>query len=70
MLWNHRLIKRTDGLEVFYSIHEVFYDDRGNPESCTQNAVGVCGESKAEILETLQLMERALSMPTLNYEDF
>lgn len=71
MTWNHRLVKRTiNDNETLYSIHEVYYNDQGVPESITENPVGVTEDSKGDIMTTLRHMERALSMPTLNYEDF
>lgn len=70
MSWNYRLVKRTHNDKVFYGIHEVYYDDQGNPKSITENPVGVTEESKGDIMTTLRHMERALAMPTLNYEDF
>jgi hypothetical protein len=48
----------------------VYYNDQGVPESITENPVGVIEDSKGDIMTTLRHMERALSMPTLNYEDF
>ncbi len=70
MTWNHRLVKHTHDNEVFYAIHEVYYDEQGNPESITQDPVGVSEQSKDDVMTTLRHMERALTMPTLNYEDF
>ncbi len=70
MTWNYRLVKRTWGGEVLYGIHEVYYDDQGEPESITGDPVGVSEESKGDIMTTLRYMEQALTMPTLNYEDF
>ena len=70
MTWNYRLVKSTHGVNVLYAIHEVYYDDHGTPKSITENPVGVTAESKDDIMTTLRHMERALTMPTLNYEDF
>ena len=70
MSWNYRLVKRTHGDQVFYGIHEVYYNDQSVPESITENPVGVSEESKGDIMTSLRHMERALTMPTLNYEDF
>lgn len=70
MAWNHRLIKRTHDTGVFYAIHEVYYDESGKPESITENPVSISEHSKSDVMTTLRRMERALTMPTLNYEDF
>lgn len=70
MSWNYRLVKRTHGDQVSYAIHEVYYNDHNVPESITKNPVVVAEESKGDVMTTLRQMERALTMPTLNYEDF
>jgi hypothetical protein len=70
MTWDYRLVKRTYRGEVLYGLHEVYYDDQGTPESITEDPVGVAEQSKGDIMTTLRHMERALTMPTLNYEDF
>jgi len=70
MSWNYRLVKRTHGDQVSYAIHEVYYNDQNVPKSITKNPVVVAEESKGDVMTTLRHMERALTMPTLNYEDF
>ena len=70
MTWDYRLVKSTQGDLVLYSIHEVYYDDHGTPKSITELPVSVIEQSKDDIMTTLRHMERALTMPTLNYEDF
>lgn len=70
MSWNHRIVKRAEGDKVYYSIHEVYYNDQGVPESISETPIGVMEESKQDVMITLRRMERAITMPTLNYEDF
>ena len=75
MSWNYRLVKCTQGDLELYAIHEVYYDVRvgkgkGAPYAITELPVSVIGQSKGDIMTTLRNMERALTMPTLNYEDF
>jgi hypothetical protein len=77
MSWNKRLVRCTSGDLVLYSIHEVYYDVRvgkgwedSAPYSITELPVSVIEKSKGDIMTTLRNMERALTMPTLNYEDF
>ena len=55
---------------MYYSIHEVYYNDQGVPESISETPIGVMEESKQDVMITLRRMERAITMPTLNYEDF
>ncbi len=31
MKWNHRVLAHKDGDEMFFQIHEVYYDKKGKP---------------------------------------
>ena len=74
MTWNHRVLAREykgfNEIEFTFSIHEVFYNDDGVPEMCTEDPVGVVGDTLAGLSETLRLMRSALIEPILNYTDF
>jgi hypothetical protein len=60
-------VDACDG-EPFYRIHEVYYAERSDqPTSATEDAVGVCGGSIAELRETLTRMLRALDKPILEW---
>ena len=73
MTWNHRVLAREykgyNEVEFAFSIHEVFYTD-GIPDMCTEDPVGVVGDSLADISQTLKWMRKALRKPILNYADF
>ncbi len=49
MTWNYRIVKRLDG---FIALHEVFYDDNGDPWGMTEDPVDfvVCGDETPEDL--------------------
>jgi len=51
MYWNYRIMQYPDGE---CGIHEVYYDDDGNVESWTQNAVPVEGDDVLVILEMMR----------------
>jgi hypothetical protein len=74
MTWNHRVVKyKTRNLfgdpDVGYAIHEVFYDNDGNVQGMTANAVSPWGDTKDELrLELLRMIE-ALEKPDLDYDD-
>ena len=74
MTWNHRVITKEyrgfNEVEVLFEIHEVYYNDDGIPEMCTEDAVGVVGDNLAELKQTLRWMRKALRQPILNYADF
>lgn len=70
MIWNHRVIVQTypsNKRELYFGIHEVYYDgdDESSPESITENAVEVSGETPDSLLWTLEHMTKALSKPIL-----
>lgn len=69
MTWNHRVIRQVCDGEVFLGIHEVYYDN-GVPDMCTEDTVGVCGESLGELKQTLRWMQKALGEPILEMSDF
>ena len=64
--WNYRVILK-DGQ---YAIHEVFYNDQGEAWTCTEDPVGVAGDTLAELAEDLEHYRQALDRPVLAYEDF
>jgi hypothetical protein len=67
MTWNHRIIRRN-GRDL--AIHEVYYNEAGDPDMVTNDATGIYGETIDELRETLQRMLRALDTPILEYESF
>lgn len=67
MSWNYRVIKSAEG----YSIYEVFYDDNGNPDACTQEPiVDFYCETPEAIQFELDIIKKAFDKPVLNIEDF
>lgn len=76
--WNHRVIKHTrtsvidkiEETETWFSIHEVYYDDAGQPNGYTQEPVEPFGETLLELADDLDRFQVALSKPVLVHEDF
>lgn len=74
--WNYRII-REDFAEAGeetseYSIHEVYYDDGGNPVSVTVNRVSPSGESMDELRASFELYKQAFDrepLPMSMFED-
>lgn len=64
--WNYRVILKDDE----YAIHEVYYDDQGEPEACTVDPVGPVGDTLADLVKDMDHYLRALKRPVLEYEDF
>jgi|14BtaG_2_1085337.scaffolds.fasta_scaffold32907_2 hypothetical protein len=68
MTWNHRVISREGQDEL--AIHEVYYDEDGEPNMVTNDAVGIYGETVEELRETLERMLKSLEAPKLAFESF
>jgi len=76
MSWNYRVLVRTDppigqavGEDV-YAVHEVYYDDNGQPTSCTEEPSAPQGTTPALLAEELEWFAEALKKPVLKYETF
>ena len=68
MTWNHRVLAHEHKGELTFAIHEIFYSDDGIPNMCTENAVGVVGDTLPELSATLRLMPVSythLTLPTI-----
>lgn len=63
--WNHRVLAHPTEEDVYFSIHEVYYDETAKPNGATINAVGVGSESLAGIEWTLKQMLACLEKPVL-----
>jgi len=70
MSWNHRVLAHKDGDDIWFSIHEVYYDEKGTPESYTSNGVSVGGNSIKDLSWTLDKMKKCLNKPILSLENF
>ena len=70
MSWNHRVLAHKNGDEFWFSIHEVYYDKKGTPESYTVNGVIVGGNSIKDLSWTLDKMKECLDKPILSAENF
>ena len=70
MSWNHRLLAHKDGDEMYFQIHEVYYDKEGKPDGYTANGVSVGAESLDGINWVLDKMKECLEKPILSVENF
>ena len=68
-MWNHRVIRKTSRDETWYEIHEVFYDDDGNPHSWTEGSVSPYGESVEELCRVLDWFKGATEKPVLEISE-
>ena len=70
MGWNHRILAHKDGDEIYFQIHEVFYDKNGKPKSYTANGISVGAESLNGINWVLEKMKESTAKPILLADDF
>jgi len=69
--WNYRIIKHIDkDGDEYFAIHEVYYDEAGNPNGVTEDEVGIHGTNMEELKDDLKYHRNAFRKPVLNYEDF
>lgn len=70
MSWNNRVIRRFHDSEEYFEIHEVYYDEKGNPDGVTEDGIVPFGDTLEELREELQRFLDACKKPILNYDDF
>jgi len=72
--WNYRIIEfvEDDG-NIWRAIHEVHYDDEGNPVTYTEEAASIgwnVSEGDSTPTEILNMMSACLDKPVLVEKDF
>lgn len=70
MSWNHRILAKQSGEEVFYQMYEVYYDENGKPNGYGENGVVVGGSEVNHIKWQLTMMKYALKEPVLSLDNF
>ena len=66
MSWSYRVVKKED----IYGIHEVYYDDDGKPDMCTENPIIMDADSADDLEWMIKQFKIAMNQPWLNYTDF
>jgi len=76
MSWNYRLVieREKDIVEpdewvYSYSIRDVYYDDKGNPNGCGADPQPALGETLEEILSDIQHQAEACNKPVIFMND-
>lgn len=70
MTWNYRVVRRKypDG-EVLYQMHEVYYDNDGNPDGVSACPVDVTSDAGVDGIKwVLTSMQEAAEKPVLDYD--
>ena len=65
MSWNHRILAHKEKGEIFFQIHEVYYDTNGNPDGYTTNPVLIGSETVKGITWVLHKMLECRKKPIL-----
>lgn len=70
--WNNRILFHADKRGDWYGLHEVFYDDKGQPTACTVEPMTGAYESVSDLRRSLELMlkDARSRKPVLIYDDF
>lgn len=71
--WNHRVIAHDDYItteNVYYMIHEVFYDKEGKPDGCTANPITINGEDLESLHWVVDKIKECLDKPILSKKNF
>jgi hypothetical protein len=67
--WNHRVMRHKKEGKTWLAIHEVYYNDEGEPHSWTEEPVSLAGECIEDLREELKQILRCLDKPTLEYKN-
>lgn len=65
MSWEYRVIEH-DGM---FTIHEVYYNDKGDVISISQDPMGPSGDTLEELKSDMEYFLEALDMPVLKKEE-
>ena len=70
MGWNYRVLAHKQFDEVYFYIHEVYYDEEGNPDGYVEIPVSPQSEEIKGMRWQLNKMNEALSKPIIKIWDF
>jgi len=71
MGWNHRVMKheKTDGDDDWYQIHEVYYNNKREPNGWTQHGIKPGGNTLEDLRDELIRMLEATEKQILIYKE-
>lgn len=70
MTWNYRILVHENDVETYFQMHEVYYDEDGNPTSYTASPTHIGAESIEWVGWELEKMKEALTKPMFSTKDF
>ena len=70
MAWNYRIVIKTNDFgDHYYGIHDVYYNEEGLVDNCTETPCDPFGATKEELQDNMNQMAEAFTMPVLHYDD-
>ena len=75
-MWNNRIVKHKKDDAVWYSVHEVFYNDNGGITFYTENPITIFGETVEEVKSQLEMITKdiekheVIDASTVKFEDW
>ena len=70
MTWNYRVVKTDSSGTVGFAIHEVYYNEKGEPDGVTEDPTHPFGETWEEFQADLNSYNMAMLQPVLDYDMF
>ena len=65
MSWNYRVLAHKYEEEIYFEIHEVYYDENGIPNGYKEKPVTISGENIKGMRWALNKMKECLKKPIL-----
>jgi len=70
MTWNHRVIRHVLLEDTWLAIHEVHYDEDGEPNGCTKEPIQIIQEDLDAIKWEIDKIKSALEKPVIDFSFF
>jgi len=75
-MWNNRIVKHKKDDAVWYSVHEVFYNDNGGISGYTEDPITILGETEEDVKSQLEMIMKdiekheVIDASTVEFEDW
>ena len=75
-MWNNRIVKHKKDDAVWYSVHEVFYNENGGINGYTEDPITIVGETVEEVKSQLEMIMKdiekheVIDASTVKFEDW
>lgn len=70
MTWNYRIVRHHNGGDIWFAIHEVYYEEDGKPKMVSTSPVAPHGENLDDLQKDLEMQKAACKLPILDYTLF